>query len=86
MSAWYAELGLSASVWNARQMAVSGEVTPSTVLEIPRRTAVWLRPEYERILRRIRNAINRPKPRIAKQLNTCRKGKQEDYSVFFHRR
>jgi transposase-like protein len=31
-------------------------VTPSTVLEILRRTAVWLRPEYERILQRIRTA------------------------------
>jgi len=31
-------------------------VTPSTVLEILRRTAVWLRPEYEKILWRIRNA------------------------------
>jgi len=30
------------------------EVTASTVLEILRRTAVWLRPEYERILKRIR--------------------------------
>jgi transposase-like protein len=32
------------------------KVTPSTVLEILRRTAVWLRPEYERILQRIRDA------------------------------
>jgi len=31
-------------------------VTPSTVLEILRRTAVWLRPKYERILQRIRTA------------------------------
>ena len=31
-------------------------VTPSTVLEILRRAAVWLRPEYERILKRIRKA------------------------------
>jgi len=31
-------------------------VTPSTVLEILRRAAVWLRPEYERILKRIREA------------------------------
>jgi len=31
-------------------------VTPSTVLEILRRAAVWLRPEYERILQRIRTA------------------------------
>ena len=32
------------------------KVTPSTVLEILRRTAVWLRPECERILKRIRKA------------------------------
>jgi len=31
-------------------------VTPSTVLEILRRAAMWLRPEYERILQRIRAA------------------------------
>ncbi len=31
-------------------------VTPSTVLEILRRAAMWLRPEYERILQRIRTA------------------------------
>lgn len=31
-------------------------VTPSTVLEILRRIAVWLRPEYERIFQRIRTA------------------------------
>jgi len=31
-------------------------VTPSTVLEILRRAAIWLRPEYERILQRIRTA------------------------------
>ena len=31
-------------------------VTPSTVLEILRRAAMWLRPEYEKILQRIRTA------------------------------
>jgi len=31
-------------------------VTPSTVLEILRRAAMWLRPEYERILQRMRTA------------------------------
>jgi transposase len=31
-------------------------VTPSTVLEILRRVAIWLRPEYERILHMIRTA------------------------------
>ena len=31
-------------------------VTPSTLLEILRRAAVWLRPEYKRILQKIRNA------------------------------
>jgi len=31
-------------------------VTPSTVLEILRRAAMWLRPEYKRILQRIRTA------------------------------
>ena len=31
-------------------------VTPSTVLEVLRRASTWLRPEYERILQRIRSA------------------------------
>jgi len=31
-------------------------VTPSTVLEILRRAAMWLRPEYERIIQRMRTA------------------------------
>jgi transposase len=31
-------------------------VTPSTVLEILRRATMWLRPEYERILQRVRTA------------------------------
>jgi hypothetical protein len=32
------------------------QVTPATVLDITRRVSGWLRPEYMRILRRIRSA------------------------------